>query len=85
MKLNIIHLRHRIDRLEILTKELQEQQISDYQMWDGIIDAELPSRGISKAHKQIIMFAKNEKLPEVLPSPQGFFAVMCVGEEPCGV
>jgi hypothetical protein len=66
MKLNIIHLPHRTDRLRILNNEIKEQQIVDYKIWEGILDNELPSRGISNAHKQIIYFAKKEKHPEVL-------------------
>jgi hypothetical protein len=66
VKLNIIDLPHRIDRLELLNRELQEQQIVDYKIWAGIIDSELPCRGISKAHKVIIKFAKKENLSEIL-------------------
>jgi hypothetical protein len=66
MNLNIIHLPHRVDRLKTLNKELAEQQITDYKIWDGIIDPDLPCKGISKAHKQIIIFAKKETLSEIL-------------------
>ncbi len=66
MKLNIIHLQHRTDRLEILHKELKAQHIKDYKLWDGIIDEELICRGISQAHKQIVQHFKKSGIPMVL-------------------
>ena len=66
MKLNIIHLPHRTDRLKRLKVELERQYISNYQLWDGIIDKELPCRGISQAHKRIVRNAKEKGLPYVL-------------------
>lgn len=66
MKLNIIHLPHRTDRMELLMKELEGQGITNYQIWDGIIDREHAPRGISQAHKQIVRAAKAEGLPQVL-------------------
>ena len=38
-----------------------EHKIS-YGVWDGIIDKELPWRGISKSHKQIVQHAKDNGL-----------------------
>ncbi|MCI4668213.1 MAG: hypothetical protein MRZ79_08755 [Bacteroidia bacterium] len=65
MKLNIIHLSHRTDRWETLQQELKSQNITDYQIWEGIRDS--PTRkGISRAHKQIVLDAKNRGLPRVL-------------------
>ena len=64
MTLNIIHLPERIDRGELLQKELYEQRIVDYKIWDGIIDPTCTSRGISQAHKQIIRFAKENNFKE---------------------
>lgn len=66
MTLHIIHLAHRKDRFDILKRELYSQGITDYKIWEGIIDPEIACRGISKAHKQIIRYAKEENLPEVL-------------------
>lgn len=66
MLLNIIHLTHRKDRLINLIKELDNQLITEYLIWDGILDLENPSRGISKAHKQIVQMAKKNNLPFVL-------------------
>jgi hypothetical protein len=66
MLLNIIHLPHRKDRWILLQQELKGQGISDYKVWDGIIDPVLPCRGISQAHKQVINVAKEMSWPEVL-------------------
>lgn len=66
MRLNIIHLKHRADRLESLEQEIAGQGITNYKIWDGIIDPILPCRGISQAHKQIINDAKEKGLSEVL-------------------
>ena len=65
MSLNIIYLRHRIDRLALLQKELDHEKITNYRIWDGIID-ENPCVGIARAHKQIIRFAKESRLPEIV-------------------
>jgi hypothetical protein len=66
MTANIIHLPHRKDRFEILQQELQQQNITDFRIWDGIVDVEMPCTGISKAHKQIVKFALHNDLPEIL-------------------
>lgn len=66
MLLNIIHLPHRTDRMETLQTELAGQEISDFRIWNGIIERNFPRRGISKAHKQIVFHAKKNKLPHVL-------------------
>lgn len=41
-------------RLEVLQKELSFQQISEYQIWNGVVDVESSCRGICRAHKEII-------------------------------
>jgi hypothetical protein len=66
MTLNIIHLPYRKDRMELLNNELIEQEISDYRIWNGIIDSEMPFRGISRAHKQIVAWAKDQKYEQVM-------------------
>ena len=48
MQLNIIHLKERKDRLQLLDRQLFEQSITDYKLWKGILDIENPKRGISK-------------------------------------
>jgi hypothetical protein len=64
--LNIIHLPHRSDRWNLLQTELSQQHISNTKMWNGIVDEALPCKGISKAHKQIISWAKGNGLEDVL-------------------
>ncbi len=66
MRINIIHLKNRVDRFVILKKELDEHQISDYVLWDGIVDSNIVEKGISKSHKRIIEHAKKNELKEVL-------------------
>lgn len=66
MLLNIIHLPKRVDRLELLKKELLVQKIEKHKIWDGIINPIIPVQGISQAHKQIVRYAQREKLPEIL-------------------
>ncbi len=66
MQLNIIHLPQRRDRWQILMKELYQQGIANYKVWDGILDTHNTAKGISKSHKQIVKYAKYNNLPEVL-------------------
>jgi hypothetical protein len=64
-KTESIHLSHRADRLILLTNELSTQQINNFRIWDGILDEELPCRGIIKSHKQIISWAQQNELKEI--------------------
>ncbi len=66
MTLNIIHLPHRVDRLELLKNELITQEIADYRIWDGVLDEEKPFRGIAQAHKRIITWARDQNLHKVM-------------------
>ena len=66
MIVNIIHLSNRADREASFNKELEEQNIFNCRIWEGIIDTTMPCRGISKAHKQIVKYAKDNSLPEIL-------------------
>lgn len=63
--LNIIHLTEREDRLSLLNKEMAEQNIMEYTMWEGVRDRLFSFRGIRKAHQQIIANAKKHDLPYV--------------------
>lgn len=80
MKINIIHLNNRGDRLELLKNELLTQNIMDYELWEGITSESAPRENIAKAHKQIVEDAKDRGLEEVcimeddchFPSPDGF-------------
>lgn len=64
--LHIIHLPHRIDRRKLVLEELQSQGIFDFVFWKGFHDVEKPSRGIAKAHQQIVAWAAEQRLPEVM-------------------
>lgn len=66
MQVHIIHLPHRLDRWITLEKELYHQNITDIKIWHGIVDANIVAKGISQAHKQIVRYAQDQKLPEVL-------------------
>lgn len=63
---NIIHNYDRADRFKTLIYELKTQKISDYMMWNSIHDEKSPQRGINRAHKKIVKWAKQENLDEVL-------------------
>ena len=66
MQFNVIHLPNRIDRWSLIQKEISDQKISDVRFWNGIIDNTLPCRGISRAHKQIVTWARDQDYEEVL-------------------
>lgn len=66
MTLHIIHLPHRTDRWELLLKEFQQESITDYKIWNGIVDSSKAAKGISRSHKQIVQFALENEYPEVL-------------------
>lgn len=66
MELHIIHLNRRKDRIELLNKELIEQNITNYKIWNGILDKENIKKGIAQAHKQIVDWARNHNLPSVI-------------------
>lgn len=63
-RLNII-IGNRAERTPRLMKELEEQSITNYMLWDGI---HLPSikESINLAHKQIIRYAKLAEFDEVI-------------------
>lgn len=63
--LHIIHLSERTDRMELLLKELETQDITDYRIWPGIRNETHPCQGISAAHKQIVQYAKDNNLDEI--------------------
>jgi hypothetical protein len=63
---NIIHDTSRVDRMEVLKKEIEQQGIEKYNLWDAVYDVRSVYAGINKAHKQIVQWAKENELPEVL-------------------
>src|SRR5688572_23949648 len=72
--INIIHLRgtdHSQERLDSFTKEMNEQGIADYRVWDGVHDSNR-IRAISRAHKQIVAYAKENSVAEI-----------CIMEDDC--
>lgn len=58
--LSILHLSKRVDRMENLMKELEQQNITDYTIVEGIIDLAAVFRGINNSHKAIIRLAKDQ-------------------------
>lgn len=65
MIVNIISLPHRTDRLRTAIQQC-EQAGMEYKVWPGIRIEGDSARGISQAHKQIVRWAKDNNLPEVL-------------------
>lgn len=66
MILHIIHLPERQDRLVLLKAELEQQNIQNFRIWEGVRNIENPKKGISIAHKKIVQFARETQLPAVL-------------------
>jgi hypothetical protein len=64
--LNIIHNQYRPDRLQTLNYELNRQEgVEIWRLWPAILDSPV-CKGVSRAHKQIVQFAKDWKIPEVI-------------------
>ena len=63
---NIIHKTERTERKENLLRELKEQGIESYNIWEGVYSPNSTMEGINLAHKQIVEWAKNERLEKVL-------------------
>jgi hypothetical protein len=64
-KVNIIH-GGRSERLQPLYKELKEQGIEDFEIWNGVEDSRSVVRAINLSHKQIIQDAKDIGLESVI-------------------
>jgi hypothetical protein len=65
MTVHCINLEHREDRRASISKEALVQGF-DIQFWKGIYDKKNPKKGICQSHKNIIRFAKEEKLSSVI-------------------
>jgi hypothetical protein len=63
--LHIIHDKDNLKRYDRLMNELKEQGIENYYLWDAVHDKRSTFQGINKAHKQIILWAKENDLPYV--------------------
>lgn len=61
---HIIHNNDRDERYSRLMNNLKDQGITDFKIWDAIIDR-ARATGISRAHKQIVRWAKEQDLDEV--------------------
>lgn len=66
MRANIIHCSNQSNRLPRLLKELEAQNITDYELWEGHHDRTSVVKSINLAHKQIIEYAQLAKWDEVL-------------------
>lgn len=65
MTFHVIHDEKRKDRYELLMKEFETQSITDYKIFPAI-KAPTAVQGISRAHKQIVYYAKENNMPEIL-------------------
>lgn len=61
---HVLHKPDRTDRFELITKESVEQGF-EIKWFDAIVEFP-PKVGITKAHKQIIRYAKENKMPWIL-------------------
>lgn len=66
MKINILHTSNRMDRYESFTYQLKEQNITDYKIWEGIVDRQMSFRGICLSHKMMVLDAKARGEKELL-------------------
>jgi len=66
MRLNIIHLEKRYDRLVLLEEQIEAQLIFDYRLWEGEIIRKSRRTGICKSHKRIVQWAKDNNQPQVI-------------------
>lgn len=61
-KINVISLPNRADRKSHIVKEFAEQEIGEWEFWEGVVDSP-PFLGIHAAHKKIVSHAKQNKYP----------------------
>ncbi|MBK9479942.1 MAG: hypothetical protein IPP56_13545 [Bacteroidetes bacterium] len=68
MTLHILHPKSRLDRYELLVKQLQSQQITDFKLWDNKIGQSMRERRmlINSGHRKIVQYAKDNKLPKII-------------------
>lgn len=65
MTFHVIHDEKRKDRYELLMKEFETQGITDYKLFPAI-KAPTTIQGISRAHKQIVYYAKEKGMKKIL-------------------
>ena len=54
----IIHLPHRLDREQSIIRELSEQGIFNFKIWEGFLNRRDPAFGFSQSHKKIVQDAQ---------------------------
>ena len=64
--IHVIHNSDRADRKKVLLGEFEKQGIRNYVFFPSVHDVELVQKGINKAHKNIIQYAKENNLESVL-------------------
>lgn len=66
--LNILHPSSRKDRYELLMKQLEQQKITDYKLWDNPIGQSMVQRRslVCSGHKKIVQHAKDNNLKSVI-------------------
>ncbi len=62
---NVINLPHRKDRLEQFDKQAKEQGF-EYKVWEGIVIEQMVFAGISRGHKSIIQYAKDNNMESII-------------------
>lgn len=72
-KVNIIHKPDRHDRAILFKSELMKQGITDFQVWRATTNEKTTNANISKSHKKIVEWAKENKLPEVCIAEDDFY------------
>lgn len=65
MTAHIIHNPKRVERFSVLQSELQRQGITEYVLHNAV-QSKFPAMGISIAHKNVVRYAIENNLPEIL-------------------
>ena len=65
-QINIINLPNRQDRRSSILEELRQQKITNFKIWEGIVDGSSAATKISQAHKQIVRNARENNFPSVI-------------------
>lgn len=61
-QLNILHLERREDRMQQLIRQMEWNKVP-YILWEGIDDPNNVKQAITRGHKSIIQYAKDNNLP----------------------
>ena len=71
MTIHVIHEIRRIDRWQTLQHEIEKHHLT-VNYWPAIMDSMISFRGVARAHKSIVRWAKENNLPEVLIAEDDF-------------